>query len=552
MNNTYKYFRAIAAVAILLMVVSCNTAEIEEITVEKGSIVKIPYSLSVSAAGTKVSYAGGQYAIKSGDALKITGESRTDIAGTLTFDSGNKFTGEIEYDYAEGDIDDNTKLVATLIHADNDVESTYANGIALSVQDAVEKYSLLSTDAFNFNVSASADNPQKVNLVQRTAFLDVTVSFTDLLLGSMPTGDTPAEIVLADNTSVSGMGTIVNEGTDYHAKFVAALPGGTEMKGSKVVVCDRDVDIIAGDGASKELANNNLYSVVRSVSFSPKVGDPFWSDGTYGSISHESGVSIIGIIVYVDQDGTADDGVTEKDSGFGHALVMSLHNVPYDGGIKWSNEKILRSESTTTTITEAVNSMEGYKKTKKWLVDDNLTQNQVTAAYLARHYRGSENGLDIPSGTTGWFLASTGQWIYSICAPGFLGCDSWTTWKDGDGNDWYAEDKDLGTALAKVMKGQTALNDLFNTRFEELRATFAPDIAAGDFFDAFGMTNDSGEYSDNYWTSNEYDKNQALRMNFGCDKTNTWSSIKITGVSKSATYAWREAFIMKVRPFVAF
>ena len=318
-------------------------------------------------------YEEDSYAIKAGDALKIEGSTRTDISGTLTYQGEKKFSGEISYDSSKGEINDATQLVATLIHVDNNDESTYANGIATTVKDAVEHFSLMQTNAFNFSTTATSDSPQSVSLVQKTAFLDVTVSFTDLLLGSMPTGSTPAEIVLADNTTVSGTATIVHEG-DYHAKFVAALPGGTEMKGSKVVVCDRDVDIIAGDGASKELANNNLYTVVRSVSFSPKVGDPFWSDGTYGSISHESGVSIIGIIVYVDQDGTADDGVTEKDSGFGHALVMSLHNVPYDGGIKWSNsEKVQRSTSFTTTTKEAVNSLEGYKKTKAW-IDNNLTQ----------------------------------------------------------------------------------------------------------------------------------------------------------------------------------
>ena len=101
------------------------------------------------------------------------------------------------------------------------------------------------------------------------------------------------------------------------------------------------------------------------------------------------------------------------------------------------------------------------------------------------------------------------------------------------------------------MEGQTALNDLFNTRFEELRATFAPDIVASDFFDSFGMTSGS-EYSDNYWTCDEINKDSALRMNFGCNEPKTWSSIKINGVEKNKTWAWKEAFIMKVRPFLAF
>ena len=548
MNIRNIYYRVATAVFFLLMVVSCNVSEMEEHTIEKGGIITIPYSVSVSSAETKVSYEGDSYAIKAGDALKIEGSTRTDISGTLTYQGEKKFSGEISYDSSKGEINDATQLVATLIHVDNNDESTYANGIATTVKDAVEHFSLMQTNAFNFSTTATSDSPQSVSLVQKTAFLDVTVSFTDLLLGSMPTGSTPAEIVLADNTTVSGTATIVHEG-DYHAKFVAALPGGTEMKGSKVVVCDREVDIIPGSGSSTVLYNNRKYTVARSVSFSPKVGDPFWSDGTYGSISHESGTSIVGIIVYVDQAGTADDGITEKDSGFGHALVMSLHNAA--SGIKWSNtEKIQRSASFTTTTKDAVSSMEGYKKTKAWM-DAGLTEDQVTAAYAARHYRASGSTLDVPAGTTGWFLASTGQWIHSICSPGFLGCDSWTTWKDGKNNAWYGENKALSSSLAKVMEGQTALNDLFNTRFEELRATFAPDIAASDFFDPFGMTSGS-DYSDNYWTCDEFNKSYALRMNFGCNDPKTWSSIKINDVEKDKTWAWKDAFIMKVRPFLAF
>ena len=48
MYNMRNYFWVSTVVAMMLMAVSCNTSEIEEVTVEKGGIVKIPYSLSVS------------------------------------------------------------------------------------------------------------------------------------------------------------------------------------------------------------------------------------------------------------------------------------------------------------------------------------------------------------------------------------------------------------------------------------------------------------------------------------------------------------------------
>ena len=78
------------------------------------------------------------------------------------------------------------------------------------------------------------------------------------------------------------------------------------------------------------------------------------------------GVYIVGIIVYVNHqytEGTAeaniDDAITEKSAGYGHGLVMALHNVPVgtgdlwgaDGGAKWCLTKGKGTLRTGTTIT---------------------------------------------------------------------------------------------------------------------------------------------------------------------------------------------------------
>lgn len=551
MKNTFVKTLVLIITGALLLTASCSVPEVEEV-VEIAPRTTIPYSVVIATDMTKVSYADNKYAFKEGDSFIVESGSteRNDIEGTLVFDGSNKLKGEISFETEKG-LEVGTLLKITLINADNPDKDSYAKGIATTLQDAVEKYSLFTT-TLEFSTTTES-TPQRVSFAQQAAFLIVTVNFTNLLNSTMPTGETPAEIIASDGTVIStGKGVIVEEGThNYQAVFVAAVPGGTEMKGAKLSVCEREVEILPSTGDSKIVERNKKYTLnPRSVDFRPQVGDPYWSDGSYGAIEHAAEVEIIGIIVYVDQEGTADDGITAKSDGFGHALVMSLHNVN-TAGVKWGSKGVLRSSSPTTTTGEAVASMNGYGKTIEWL--NMLGETEVTAAYKARHYREAGGSLDIPSGSTGWFLASTGQWLHSISAPGFLRASSWDTWKDGNNKDWYSGNNQLSSALAKVMVGPTALTDLFNTRFEELRSNFAPTIPSSEFFDIFGM--DSGSpngdnLGDNYWTSDEFDQDNALRMNFGAKET--WSSIKINSVGKDKTWAYTSFFYMKIRPFLAF
>lgn len=541
-NSTLKSL-VFLMVGALMLVASCSVPEIEEV-VEVNPRTTIPFSVVVATDMTKVSYADAKYAFKTGDSFVVESGSseRDDIEGTLAFDGDKKLKGEISFETEKG-LDNGTPLTITLINADNSDKNSYAKGIAATLQEAVEKYSLFTT-TLEFNSATTESSPQRVSFAQQAAFLEITVTFN--VLTTMPTGETPVELVTADGLKVSGKTEITYDGSDYKATFAAALPGGTEMQGSKLSVCEREIAILS---SSKVIEKNKQYKVARSVDFRPQVGDPYWSDGSYGAIEHAGAVEIIGIVVYVDQEGTNDDELTAKSYGFGHALVMSLHNANTTG-VKWGT-KIQRSSSLTTTTGQAVASMDGYGKTVSWL--NSLGESDVTAAYLARHYRETSKGLDIPNGSTGWFLASTGQWLHSISDPGFLRASSWTTWKDGNNNAWYSGDNQLSSALAKVMEGPTALTDLFNTRFEELRSNFAPSIPSGEFFDIFGM--DSGSTNgdnlgDNYWTSDELDANNALRMNFGAK--GTWSSIKINSVGKDKTWAYTSFFYMKIRPFLAF
>ena len=351
-NSTLKSL-VFLMVGALMLVASCSVPEIEEV-VEINPRTTIPFSVVVATDMTKVSYADAKYAFKTGDSFVVESGSseRDDIEGTLAFDGDKKLKGEISFETEKG-LANGTPLKITLINADNSSDKdSYAKGIAATLQEAVEKYSLFTT-TLEFNSATTESSPQRVSFAQQAAFLEITVTFN--VLTTMPTGETPVELVTANGLKVSGKTEITYDGSDYKATFAAALPGGTEMQGSKLSVCEREIAILS---SSKVIEKNKQYKVARSVDFRPQVGDPYWSDGSYGAIEHAGAVEIIGIIVYVDQEGTEDDGITAKTGEqFGHALVMALHNAN-TSGVKWGT-KVKRSSSFTTTTGEAVASMDG-------------------------------------------------------------------------------------------------------------------------------------------------------------------------------------------------
>lgn len=546
-NSTLKSL-VFLMVGELMLVASCSVPEIEEV-VEINPRTTIPFSVVVATDMTKVSYADAKYAFKTDDSFVVESGSseRDDIEGSLAFDGTNKLKGDISFETAKG-LDNGTPLTITLINADSDKDS-YAKGIAATLKEAVEKYSLF-TATLLFNDATTESSPQSVSFAQQAAFLEVTVKFTNVLNSTMPTGETPAEIIASDGTVIStGKGRIV-EGSahNYQAVFVAAVPGGTEMKGSKLSICEREVTILPADGDSKVVGKNKKYTLEpRSVDFGPQLGDPFWSDGSYGRISHPAGVSVIGIIVYVNDGSDIGNALTEKNGdNYGHALVMSLRNV-FSTGKSWGNKGTAFNTDTITTPKQILEASRISGLANTYLI--NASGSKDMAAYHASQYRSGES--DAISNTTGWFLPSIGQWIYSISKDGFGGANPASEWmrNDGKGTKWLSSKGTLSD-LVLVMPATTsnALTESLNARMEVLDT----DYSCG--YDSFGMTSGS-DFSDNYWSSSEKNEDYALRMNFGSVETyngNNYSTIKASPVEKNQTYFWRKPFIMKIRPFLAF
>ncbi|MBQ8657261.1 MAG: hypothetical protein IJ527_09475 [Prevotella sp.] len=136
-------------------------------------------------------------------------------------------------------------------------------------------------------------------------------------------------------------------------------------------------------GSDDDDGNNNSTDAVTSA----KVGEIYYSDGTCSNVL-VSGKKPIGIVVYV-----GNDAVSENM----HGLVMALNN---SGKEEMYYTNYGYNNYTATTIEEALSDMKGFDKTKA------LAAKKSHAAVSAVDYN-----VPAPSGTTGWFIPSIGQWI---------------------------------------------------------------------------------------------------------------------------------------------
>ena len=578
-----------------LLVASCQAPALEEIQGSGGQETEfvpewttIPYSLKVSTKETRVATdeTASAYQFKTGDKIRITGTDRSDIVGILEPNEGfTLWTGTISYRTSSGElVSGETPLDVTLLHADNQDASTYASALVGTgaiegcvseeqlLQYAVEHYSLFTaTDTYR---DANTNPPSEpVTLEQRATFLDCTVTFkfdgTHEMGGG---GNAKVDLITTrGEMRINSAFSRVGDTHDYTVHFMAVIPGGQTKDAFTLTVADRAITFSTTDA----LASNKKFTVKRDIIYGAQLGDPFWSDGTYGRMEHpDDNVKIVGIVVYVNhnyEEGTTaadiDDAITEKRTDsqgnqlYGHGLVMALTNAAVD--VSWSTSAG-KNQCTSPYVTDpehtlAENTLSGYANTqsiRSYLTGANAYSG--SAAYLAENYK--YNGVTVSTtSTTGWFLPSIGQWMYTISEDGFGEADHASQWVNGNGVSWlkngYSNDGDLGDLVLVKECANSQLNVLVKSLNDRL-ATFNEQFHVD--YDPFGDPSSTNNVSDNYWTSSEKDANNAIRMNLGSVKRRGgkyYSTIKVKGEDKTRVTVYTENGIdykMKVRPFLAF
>lgn len=585
---------AISASVAAFLAASCHAPGLEEIQVPGGQETEvvperttIPYSLKVGTEGTRVSFVENQdgtsqYVYKDGDYLHIVGlGDRADIVGELREHSGDNWSGTLTYSTDEGQPVSGTNLKVTLIHADNTNLEEYGTALVGGVpagdqrtllQYAVEKYSLF-TAQYTFGATST------VNLEQQATFLDVNVEFD--FDGSHIIDAGKALVDLTVNQKDIQVETDFHElpntnGEDFYVHFIAVVPGEKPVSSFKLTVGDREITF---SDTSLLLNRNKKYTVNRIIKFHPKVGDPFWSDGTYGRLRHPSSQEkIVGIVVFVhdfkenmtEKDIKIADAITEKASGFGHGLVMALKNVTETNGnqvqkgFKWCSSSAISQQCTDGYITNPNQTMDspyfsGLENTNS--IISKAGYENDSAAAKAKNY--TYDGIAVStSSTTGWFLPSIGQWMYTISIDGFGNADPASEWTNGKGTLWLKDgyQPDSGGNLGDLVfvkrseDSRPEVNVLVKSLNDRL-AQFYNEFGVS--YDTFGDPSTETNISDNYWTSTEYAADKAIRMNLGTVEQRAgvyYSTIKAKGETKTISfYTYNSnSYQMKVRPFLAF
>lgn len=151
---------------------------------------------------------------------------------------------------------------------------------------------------------------------------------------------------------------------------------------------------------TKTYAANNGYNVTWKMG---TVGDVILSDGTFAKAGTSGAVAKI---CYIGND--AETSVTN--TTYKHGLALAMSDGRSGSKVQWDNAHVNTCLTDYDDLAHAKTDMAGIANTTT-LVSDGHGH---TAAYDAQY----NNGTSAPTGTSGWFLPSAGQWDKMIGAYG--------------------------------------------------------------------------------------------------------------------------------------
>jgi hypothetical protein len=158
--------------------------------------------------------------------------------------------------------------------------------------------------------------------------------------------------------------------------------------------------------------------VSEDTSFRPKyanIGNYYYSDGSWGTSATPTGRTVIGVVF------SNTPSTTDKSNGWTHGYAMALTNAQSTGGTMWApstyqNTQDFTTEINTTSLMES--DMNGYSHCQTIIskAGSSLSSTYYSPFYYASTYGTATVGgtkYAAPSGTSGWYLPSEGQW-YAI------------------------------------------------------------------------------------------------------------------------------------------
>lgn len=301
--------------------------------------------------------------------------------------------------------------------------------------------------------------------------------------------------------------------------------------------------------ASKEYVYTRGY---KKVSREPKIGDTYYSDGTWGDYDTSKDKQVttstsnfpVGIICALKNQVSQ----TDKDAGFSLGYVMCTK---YAGQSNpWTSTTYTKDEDNipNVSVADSKTDINGYTYQKAFMENhkNDLFQSstfedskKLESAFYSAYYAGGVSGDqslnlsdDMKATTTGWFLPSAGQVADMLVNLGNLdmaGTSSPRGGKDCPANDGLAKYPVELTNDAKLVS--TTLGDKVDQNIWPHHLSDAMWYAAPNNYTPFSNTS--------MWTSNETDSSDAIYLLINGE---TW---RFESASKSDVSGL-------VRPFLAF
>jgi hypothetical protein len=242
----------------------------------------------------------------------------------------------------------------------------------------------------------------------------------------------------------------------------------------------------------------------------PNIGDYYYSDGTFGTSLYPSGAKVIGVIF------SNTVSATDSVNGWTHGYAMALTNAA--SGVAWSSSTYASTQEFTplvNTFSDYETQLDGYTRcqTIKTKAGSNLSS-YYPAIYSALNY----SAYTAPSGTSGWYLPSSGQWYLIVTnLGGITGTGTQLTDTNSGLLYWYYSGKAVST------------RDAINIYLNKVSGSNSIDNStSGDWTTARW-----------YWCCSEKTSSYAFVVSFGSDgalylssttKTNSPSVVRVRSV----------------------
>ena len=420
--KTKNIFKALAFAILMpamLLTTACGKETVNDENTD-GKGFALPVTVNATRGGddaTKATYneSTRKLAFSAGDQLFVGGnydDWDKRFAGTLDYDAeSGKFKGTIytqddTYKTYEDLFGNSDYTIATLLPAgykdhgylvintndpdaqyDDFVEESNEYILATSKADGVAQFSYEKSYNYNDGFALSPEN----------AILNFTV-----------TGLAASTSVNVSLTSMAYniTGTVTTDASG-NATFAAGIMAGLNLQPFSLTVGGKNITIVSSDKVVEEGMIYNItrsaltYPIALSAVTSSYVGSVVTTDGNvYATVAAASAASktAVAVIAYV---GTA--GSVDASSGTYKGLAVALSDANSGSNCQWATDFAnCLSSSQTSDIATALGFKNGISCTNT-LTGDGHTHAAATAA-------ASNNGTTAPTGTSGWFMPSMGQW----------------------------------------------------------------------------------------------------------------------------------------------